>query len=134
MLCWRVGGVPVVIGSISASWNLSRNLSIYRDAMALGIHALDIPGIVALLADISGSSRRVGTGQAAGQQAGTGAYGCTMSAPNQCPCRRADACPQGGGSDSAGYSGIVRRNSAGSIIGELTAGIVIVPELFETPA
>jgi hypothetical protein len=48
--------------------------------MALAIHALDIAGIVALLADTSGSPGRIDTREAAGDQAGSGANGCAMSA------------------------------------------------------
>ena len=69
----------VVAVGISAAWGLCRNLAIHRNPVALAIHALDIARIVALLADISGSTGRIDACKAAGDQAGTGADGCAVS-------------------------------------------------------
>jgi hypothetical protein len=51
--------------------------------MALAIHALNIAGIVALLADTSGSPGRIDAREAAGDKAGSGTNGCAMSASHQ---------------------------------------------------
>jgi hypothetical protein len=55
-------------------------LAIHRNPVALAIHALDIAGIVALLADISRSPGRIDAREATGDQAGAGANGCAVAA------------------------------------------------------
>ena len=104
----------------------------YGHTVTFGIHALDIPGVVALLARISGGPSGMRAGQAARDKTRSCADSRTSSTSQCCARSGAKSCANGGARNRAGYRRATRRRSANLFIRKLSAIVIVVAELFKT--
>jgi hypothetical protein len=106
-------------------------LSGYRNAIALGIHALNVTVVVTLLRNVTGTARGAGSDQAAGQEPGTrtdrGTLTASDSGTRRCTERRADD----GTPDTASRGSLIWRYPTDLLIRILPAHRVIAAKLIE---